>query len=377
MTSSIETQSATKSSVAESPNAELTKLDRFNRAIRGEQVDRPPVWIMRQAGRYMPEYRAIRERASFDDLCTNADLATEVTLLPLTLLDIDALIVFNDILVPLNHMGCEVVFQAGGPVIQKPVRSSDQLDGHFRAVDYMDADDEPAVCKSLTQIRREAGDDIPVLGFAGAPFTMAAYAIEGKMSRNLDRIKSMYYQDPKLLHAILERLAETIANYLIAQVKLGGATAVQLFDTWAGMLAPSSFDDVALRYQTAAIERVRAACSDTPIFLFLRGSGENTIKAASAGADVLSIDWRQSLAAVRKAIWEKSGDSLKIPVLQGNLEPLALMGSHERIAKEFHQSIEGFDPYNGYIANLGHGILPPTPVDSARAFVDIVKGLKK
>jgi len=344
------------------PPATLTPRDRYLRATRRLTVDRPPVWIMRQAGRYMPEYRALRERHSFDAFCNVPDLAVEVSMMPLTMLGVDALIIFNDILVPLNAMGCEVTFATGGPVIGQPVRHADDVRTGFAPVDFSAPGAEPIVCSSLGALRQAAGKDYPILGFAGAPFTMAAYAIEGHLSRDLDVIKRMRYEQPRLLHEILSRLTATVASYLEAQVKVGGCDAVQIFDTWAGQLSPPDFTEFAAPYQREVIARLKASCPGIPVTLFLRGGEASLDLIAESGADVLSLDWRYRLSEVHQRVGQRVA-------LQGNVDPMALYGAESEVEGHLRTAVLGIDPCQGYIANLGHGILPKTRVSCAQAFV--------
>jgi uroporphyrinogen decarboxylase len=328
---------------------------------------------MRQAGRYMPEYQAVRSRADFMRLCREPELSAEVSWLPRTILGVDALIIFNDILIPIDEMGGAVVFGERGPEITRPLRTESDLSGWFAAVDYTAPGAEPIVCESIRRLRGEAGPDIPIFGFAGAPFTMAAYAIEGKMSKSLNVIKRMRFEAPELLHRALERLTTTISSYLVAQVQGGGADAVQLFDTWAGELTRDDYEEFALRYARRAIEEVRKACPGVPVQYFARDAAHMLDLAASAGADVLSIDWRVRLADARQRL-SMFGDSP--PTLQGNLDPVVLDAGPEQVARHFHRTLEDFDPFVGYIANLGHGILPTARVASAQALVAAVKALE-
>jgi uroporphyrinogen decarboxylase len=323
---------------------------------------------MRQAGRYMPEYQAIRKRVGFMELCQTPEIAAEASLLPLTILDVDALIIFNDILVPLDAMGCDVAFGDAGPVIGRPMRDAARLDADFRAIDFGAPGAEPVVAKSIAALRAAAGPDIPVFGFVGAPFTMACYAIEGKMSRDLHEIKRLRFESPALLHAILERLATTVASYAIAQVKLGGADAVQLFDTWAGELSEADYAEFAHRWQVEAIDAIRDACPGVPIQLYVKNGAHVLGQAARAGADVLSVDHREPLSSVRRRVGAKLA-------LQGNLDPICLNAAPEHVAPAVERMLEGFDPRRGFIANLGHGILPQGRVESAKAFVKAIQAL--
>ena len=339
----------------------LTKLERFKNAIAGKPVDHPPVWMMRQAGRYLPQYQEVRGKYEFLELCRTPEAAAEVSLQPLDILDVDAIIVFNDIVTPMEAMGGQIVFTDRGPSLVQPIQSRERLD-HFRAADF---DATEPVCQTLSLIRQRAGADVPVFGFAGAPFTMACYAIEGAMTRNLDVIKSMRYNDPALLHDVLERFAETVANYLRIQVE-AGANMVQLFDTWAGSLSLPDYREFALAYQKRVIEKTRSL--GVPVALYLIGTAAVLPEMVESGADVLSVDWRLPLSEVRRRV----GDSV---VLQGNLDPLALYGPPEGVRHLVHAMLEDAAGDAKYIANLGHGILPRTSVAAARAFIETVKGV--
>ncbi len=340
---------------------ELTKKERYLRTVRGEETDRPPIWIMRQAGRYMPEYMAMREHSGFRDFCLNPEISAEASMLPLKILDVDILIIFNDILIPLEEMGLLVEFPDGGPQITNPVREAGDLD-RFQAVSFS----EPAVAHSIQRLRQQAGPDVPVLGFCGAPFTLAAYAVEGKMSRHHHSIKRLVFEEPDLLEEILGRIADTAADYLVAQIQAGGADGVQIFESWAGLLAmPHDYERFAAKYQRRIVERVRAACGDVPIHLFARSTAGKLASMEETGADVLSVDWSLPLAEARR----QTGRTL-----QGNMDPavLTVKGAVER---ELPKTLKGFDWERGWIANLGHGVTPNASPEEAKAFVRAVKAL--
>lgn len=338
----------------------LTSTERFLRAVQGKPVDRPPVWMMRQAGRYLKEYQAVRANFDFLDLCHNPDAAAEVSLQPLDIFGVDAVIVFNDILVPVNAMGVPLKFTEKGPVLTEPIREKSDLD-RFCVVDF---DHDESVFKTLSLLRETIGPDIALLGFAGAPFTLASYAIEGKLTRNLDIIKSLMMREPDLLHQILERTAETAANYLRLQIE-AGVNLVQLFDTWAGSLSLEDYETFAHPYQKAVFDRVRPL--GAPMTIYVNGSTPYLERMAEVGADVVSVDWRLPLDCARQAV----GDGV---ALQGNLDPLILYGTPESVVKRTNHMLSLTGDGSHYIANLGHGILPQTPVESVRAFVETVKG---
>lgn len=343
------------------PLGTISKTERYHLTVRQEETDRPPIWIMRQAGRYMPEYMALRKQHSFLDFCHKPDVSARATILALEILDIDIMIVFNDILVPLQDMGLSIDFPNGGPVIANPIRTVADLD-RFPAATF----DNPSVAQSLRMIKTQAGTDVPVLGFCGAPYTLALYAIEGAVTRNHDAIKRMMFETPDLLHEVLSRLATTAANYLIAQVEQGGADGVQVFESWGSDLAMNEdYEEFAAHYQREVIARFRRACPGVPLHLFVRGSAGKIASMQATGADVLGIDWSLSLADARA--------QTPLP-LQGNLDPAAMLVT-EMVPAAFHRMITGFDWRRGWIANLGHGITPQGNVNAARAFVQCVQSL--
>ena len=340
----------------------ISKKERYLLAVRGEEVDCPPAWIMRQAGRYDPGYQALRERYSFRDLCTIPEACAAASILPLRKLDVDVLIVFNDILIPLEAMGLRVEFPDSGPVIGNPPRRESDLD-NFTAAQF----DQPAVTACIRQLKVEAGEQVPVIGFAGAPFTLVSYAVEGKMSRNLDAIKQLMFGEPALLHEMLERVTSTAAAYLVAQIEQGGADGVQIFESQASTVAPAEYEVFAAAYQRKLIARVRAACPETPITLYAKGSAPVLKSMAASGADVVSIDWTHTLANAREIV----GPDV---TLQGNMDPGALLVP-DSVEAVVRQMVEGFDWRRGFIANLGHGITPLAKVEGARNYVSAIHAL--
>jgi uroporphyrinogen decarboxylase len=337
----------------------LTKRERLCRAIRGQSVDRRPVWMMRQAGRYLPQYREVRKRFDFLTMCREPEAAAEVSLQPLEILDVDAVIVFNDILIPLEAMGAPVVFTEQGPELTAPLRDRQNL-AHFKPADF---DAHEPVSRTLRLLRERIGPDVALLGFAGAPLTMACYAVEGKLSRNLDVVKAMRYRDPALLHTVLGRIAETVVNYLRIQIE-AGADMVQLFDTWAGMFSVADYREFAVPCQRRIIESLRPL--GVPIALYVKGSAPMLEAMAESGADVLSVDWTLPLSEVRRRV----GGGF---ALQGNLDSTALLATPECVRREVRAMLEDFAGDGRHIVNLGHGILPNTPVECAQAFVEAVR----
>lgn len=335
--------------------------DLFLRACRGEQIERLPVWMMRQAGRYLPEYRALRARHDFLTLCKTPELAAEVTIQPVDIVGVDAAILFADILLPLEAMGAELRFVKGdGPVFPEPVRRFEDLDRLHRP----DVEETLGyVFATLRLLRRELADRVPVIGFAGTPWTLAAYLVEGGTSKSFAHLLSWSYRDPRGLGVLLDRLADVSVDYLQGQIA-AGAQALQLFDTWGGLLDRRRFRELAL----PAVHKILDGLGDqVPLIYYIRGAGHLLPELAELGVDVLSVDWRMPLDAVRDIV----GPRL---VLQGNLDPGALLGTPESLEQEVDRVIAAGSG-GGHIVNLGHGILPMTPVENARAFISAVKRL--
>jgi uroporphyrinogen decarboxylase len=336
------------------------KNDLLLRAARGESVERTPVWMMRQAGRYLPEYRAIRKDTDFLTLCKTPELAVEVSLQPYRILGVDAVIMFSDILIAVEAMGQEVkLTEQKGPELPSPIRSRQQVD---RLVIPDPLEKTGFVMEIIRALRRELDGDVPLIGFAGAPWTLAAYMIEGGGSKNYAQVKRMMYSDPALLHTLLDKIAETIILYLNAQIE-AGAQVIQLFDSWAGELSPRDYAEFALPYE----QKIFAAVGHkgAPTIIYVNGSGTFLEQMATCGADVLSIDWRVNLEDARARVGPKL-------TLQGNLDPCVLLSTPEIIAEKACEIILAGGGHR-HILNLGHGILPMTPVENARAFIDAAK----
>ena len=333
----------------------LNARERFLRACRGEAVDRPPVWLMRQAGRYLPEYRELRARASFLEACANPELAVEISLQPHRRFGMDAVIVFSDILIPLTGLGLALDFQPG-PVVENPIEDP-------RDLDRLTGDVAPAMeptCEAIRQLRRELGPDVPILGFAGAPWTLAAYASEKKLSRDVERLVVLSYTEPAFLDALLDRMAEITARTLEAQIQ-AGADCVQIFDTWAGVLSSGRFRRFAGRALAGVMERLPA--DRPPVILFARGAAHLLEDLATIGTDVVSVDWRVDLADAALRIGQQVS-------LQGNLDPAALQAPPDTIEVAVEQLIEAGAKARGHILNLGHGVVPSTPIEGVQAFVE-------
>lgn len=332
----------------------------FMRACRREPVRRTPVWFMRQAGRYMPEYRAIKERATFLEMCKTPDLAVEVTLQPIRALGVDAAILFSDILIPVEAMGVEIEF-APGPHIRNPVRTPADVEA-LRVPDPTAA--VPFVLEAVRRLRGELPPTVPLIGFCGAPWTLANYVVEGGGAKEFVRMKQLCYEDPPTAERLLDKLANANAAYLAAQLAAGAQT-VQIFDTWAGILDPDDYARWALPYVQRMIRAVKASAPGSPVIYFARDSGCLLPLFDQSGADVLSIDWRIPLDRVRTMVG--SGFAL-----QGNLDPVALFAPWDELRRRTDRVLERAGDASGHIFNLGHGILVGTPVDSVRRLVDHV-----
>jgi uroporphyrinogen decarboxylase len=332
---------------------------RFLRACRGLPVDRVPIWLMRQAGRYLPEYRAVRARTDFLGLCKTPELACEVTLQPIDIFGLDAAILFSDILLPLEAMGLPLVFTEDGPSLPEPVRDRAGI-ARLRVADPEAT--MPFVGAAVRQIRAALADRVPLIGFGGAPFTLAAYAVEGGGSSQWVRGRRLLYEAPAQAHELLGKVAKTVAAALVAQVA-AGAQAIQLFDSWAGVLAPPEFEAFALRYAAEVIAEVKAH-ADVPVIYFVNGVAPLLDVVRTAGADVVGIDWRLDLGEARRRLGA-------IPV-QGNLDPVAMFAPPATLAAKARAILDAGGG-RGHIFNLGHGILPETPVDHVRALVAAVR----
>jgi len=334
--------------------------DRFLRACRGLPVDRTPVWFMRQAGRYMPEYRAIRARHSLLEICAQPELAAEVTLQPVRALGVDAAILFADILLPLIPMGLRLEFAAGeGPVIHNPIRSAADV-AALRPVDVNES--LATVFETVRLVRRELDGHTPLIGFAGAPFTLASYLIEGGSSRTFLRTKQLMYREPDTWHALLSKLAEVVSDYLAAQVR-AGAQAVQLFDSWAGALSPEDYEAYVLPHSRQVLGAL--SLTGVPLIHFGTDTASLLPLMARAGGDVIGLDWRVPLDWG----WAQIGPRRAV---QGNLDPAALFAPRPELDRRVRRVLEQAGGRPGHIFNLGHGILPETPVDNVRAVVDAV-----
>jgi uroporphyrinogen decarboxylase len=334
--------------------------DLFLRTCRGEATERRPVWIMRQAGRYLPEYRAIRQKVDFLTLCKTPELAAEVTLQPVDILGVDAAILFADILLPLEAMGAELVFAKGdGPTFPNPVRTREDV-ARLREPDVHET--LGYVFDAMRLVRRELDGRVPVLGFGGTPWTLAAYLVEGGGSKHFEHLLAWSYADPEGLGMLLDRIADTSIAYLAGQIEAGAQT-IQLFDTWGGLLDLERWRSLAL----PPLRKVAQALQGrVPLTYYINGGGHLLDELKNLPVNVLSVDWRQPLDHVRRVVGSK--------VLQGNLDPAALLAPIPEIERRV-ETLLARGSGGGHIVNLGHGILPMTPVENAKAFVDAVKRL--
>jgi len=331
----------------------------FLKACRRQPTKYTPIWLMRQAGRYMKEYRALRKKYSFLEMCKNPELAAKVTLLPIEKFKFDAAIIFSDILIPLEPMGIELEFAKGeGPVFHNPIRELRQIE-KLRII--QPEDDVPFLMDAIRTVRQELEGKVPLIGFSGAPFTLASYMIEGGHSKNYIFTKGMMYRNPMAWQNLMEKLSEVLIRYLNAQVR-AGAQAVQLFDSWVGCLSPSDYENYILPYSKKVIDGVEKS---VPLIHFATDSATLLERMKRAGGEVIGVDWRVNL----KEAWKRLGYDVAI---QGNLDPIILLSSINLIEKEVKRILDDVEGRPGHIFNLGHGILPNTPVDHVAALVDLV-----
>lgn len=336
----------------------------FLRACRRESTEYTPVWLMRQAGRYLEEYRDIRRKVAFLELCKSPDLAAEVTLLPVHKLGVDAAIIFGDILLPLEGMGIHVEFaKGGGPLIRNPIRKKGDIE-RLRIIEP--EEDVPFLLQAIEIVRRELDGGVPLIGFSGAPFTLASYLIEGGRSTDFSRTKGLLLGAPSLWRALMEKLTEVVIRYLRAQVRRG-AQALQLFDSWVGCLSPWDYEASVLPFSQRVIREVREG---VPLIHFSVGTAGFVHLVKEAGGDVIGIDWRADLGAT----WEHLGYDVGI---QGNFDPWVLLASRQVIEDHVRRILESAGNRPGHIFNLGHGVLPKTPVENVIFMVETVHRLSR
>lgn len=340
----------------------ILKNDLFLRACRREPVGRTPVWMMRQAGRYLPEYRAVRAKADFLTLCKTPELAAEVTIQPVDIVGVDAAIIFSDILVVPEAMGMELIVEEGrgGPRFPAPIRTAADIeklsipDPHEKLKFVMDA-------LRLTQQRLDGR--VPLIGFAGSPWTLAAYMVEGRGTKTFRHVKELTYASPRDAHVLLAKLAKAVAAYLSAQIA-AGAHAVQIFDTWGGILSPDAFKEFSLRYIEEVIHNTKR--NGAAIIVFCKDCGHSLEEIAASGCDVVGLDWTIDIGVARQRVSNRVA-------LQGNMDPAVLYAPPERIRKEVRSILAKFGRGTGHIFNLGHGIHPDVSVDHAKVFIEAVK----
>ena len=343
----------------EAMTAVENRKELFLRACRFEPVERVPVWIMRQAGRYLPEYQAVRKNHTFLQICKTPEVAAEVSLQPFRIIGVDAIIVFSDILIVAEAMGLPLDVPDSGPVLSNPVRD---LAAVRRLRDFDPSRETRFVGDAIRAICNEAGPDVPVIGFAAAPWTLACYMIEGQTRGDISRAKDMLRSEPQLVRELLERIARSTAQYLKMQIA-AGAAVIQLFDTWAGELTRAEYDSFELPATKMVYDLLGHA--EVPKILFAKGSAHLLESLPATGADVISVDWRTDLAEARATFDRVAG--LKV-ALQGNVDPNILLGSENAVRDAAQTAVEKTGGL-GHILNLGHGILPTTPVENAKAFV--------
>jgi uroporphyrinogen decarboxylase len=336
------------------------------RVARGEVLERPPVWMMRQAGRYMQVYRDLRQKyPSFRDRSEKADLAIEISLQPWRAFAPDGVILFSDILTPLPGIGIPFdIVESRGPMIDPPIRSLEQIENLHPLNPEASM---PFIREILQALRQEVGNQATVLGFVGSPWTLAAYAIEGKSSKDYTVIKSMAFSEPELLHKLLGKIADAIAVYARYQID-SGAQLIQLFDSWAGQLSPQDYDTFALPYQQRIIQQVKSTHPDTPLILYISGSAGVLERMGQSGVDIVSVDWTVDMAEARKRLGYQVG-------VQGNIDPCVLFGSQNMIRDRIMDTVRKAGK-DRHILNLGHGILQNTPEANAAFFFETAKQLR-
>jgi len=337
--------------------------DIFLRACLGEEVEYTPVWLMRQAGRYLPQYQAVRANVDFLTLCKTPELAAEVTLQPVEILGVDAAILFSDILIPVEAMGMPLEFpEKSGPTLNEPIRNKSAVD---KLVVPDTEDDMPFIIKTIRILKEKL--NVPLIGFSGAPFTLATYMIEGGSSKNFVHTKRMMFQNNRLFQYLMDKLTLTVTSYLTAQIR-AGVQVVQIFDTWAGAVTPYDYRESILPFVKRAIAELKR--EGVPIIYFANDCAGILKEVKKSGADVFGIDWKIDISDAIKKLGKKA-------VVQGNLDPCALFLSKEEIEERVKDILWKGETAKGHIFNLGHGILPETPVENAIALVEAVHKYSK
>jgi uroporphyrinogen decarboxylase len=342
-------------------NLSEIKNDLFLRACKRQDVERTPIWIMRQAGRYLPEYRAVRAKADFLTMCQTPDLVAEVTIQPVDIIGVDAAILFSDILVIPEAMGMHLEMNEGeGPVFPNPIRTNDDA----KKLKNIDPTKElKYVLDAVSLTKKNLNNRVPLIGFSGSPWTLLTYMVEGKGSKSFSEVKKLIYNNPELAHNILDKLSNIIADYLSAKIETG-CNAIQIFDTWGGILSQKDFVEFSLQYVEKIISQIKR--KDEPVIFFAKGIHYKLDKMVNIGADVLGLDWTMDLGQVRKQVGDKVA-------LQGNMDPTVLYANKNYIKNETKRVLSSFGKGSGHIFNLGHGILPDVDPENAKAFVQFVK----
>lgn len=345
--------------------APALKNDRYLRALAKQPVDRTPVWMMRQAGRYLPEYKEVRGQAGdFMSLCRNTELACEVTMQPLRRFDLDAAILFSDILTIPDAMGLGLYFEAGeGPKFKDPVRSMAAI----KNLAVPDMEDELGyVMDAVRAIRRELNGSVPLIGFSGSPWTLATYMVEGGSTKNFSKVKQLMFADPEAMHTLLNVLADSVTQYLNAQIA-AGAQSVMIFDTWGGVLSPRDYKAFSLAYMEKIVAGLtrEADGRKVPVTLFTKNGGQWLEAMAASGADALGVDWTTDLSDARARVGSKVA-------LQGNMDPSVLYAKPERIEQEVQSILQSYGSGTGHVFNLGHGIHPEVDPEHAAAFIEAI-----
>ncbi len=340
---------------------EKLKNDLFLRACKKQPVERTPIWIMRQAGRYLPEYQAVRAKADFLTMCKTPELAAEVTIQPIDILGVDAAIIFSDILVIPEAMGMHLEMHEGkGPIFHNPIRNEENA----RQLKHIDPTKQlKYVLEAVQLTKRELNDRVPLIGFSGSPWTLLTYMVEGRGSKNFSEVKKLIYNNPELAHKLLNFLADSIAEFLSAKIE-AGCNAVQIFDTWGGILSQKDFLEFSLQYVEKIISQLKR--KEEPVIFFAKGVHHNLDKMVNSGADVLGLDWTMNLGDVRKIVNDRVA-------LQGNLDPTVLYANKNYIKQEVISVLQSFGKGSGHIFNLGHGVLPDVDPENVKALVKFVK----
>lgn len=337
------------------------KNDLFLRACKKEPIERTPIWVMRQAGRYLPEYRAVRAKADFLTMCKTPELAAEVTLQPVDIIGVDAAIIFSDILVIPEAMGMALEMHEGrGPVFPNPIRNEDDYN---RLKDIDPITDLKYVLDAVSLTKKELDGRVPLIGFSGSPWTLLTYMVEGGGSKNFAKVKQLIFNNPELAHKLLDKLSTAIAKYLSGKIE-AGANAVQIFDTWGGILSEEDFVEFSLQYVEKIISELKR--NNEPVIFFPKGVHSNLERVANCGANVLGLDWSINIGKVRELIGDKVA-------LQGNLDPTVLYGSKEVIENRALNILKSYGKGTGHIFNLGHGILPDVNPQHLKYLVNFVK----